>query len=308
MEQRHRTGWIPYIVPVKDYHKDHWACQGWRGSASHLIHIIIVKNGKVWYKIVEHLNISPLQRYPINQTLLKDEHMVRLFRTTTAQTTLPPEVQTYLHAPRLPERVPWREVDYAVLDLETTGLNARRDAILSIGLVEVRQGRVQLDSSWYALVQPPAGVQVPAASIRIHGLLRGDVAHAPHLTDVLPELLERLAGRVLVVHFARMDVDFLARALQQTWRVQLRGPALDTMQIAQGLYHQERWLTGHDGMRPVTSLRELAEQVHLPIANEHNALSDAITTAQLFLAQAIRLERRGNGSLQHLLQMGRCLR
>ncbi len=236
--------------------------------------------------------------------------MVRFqwFNPTTARHRIPAVVQEYLAAPRPPERVPWRDVPYAVLDLETTGLNARRDAILSIGLVEIIQGRVQLERSWYALVQPPAGVQVPAASIRIHGLLRGDVAAAPCLEEVLPQLLERLTGRVLVVHFARMDVDFLARALQQTWQVKLRGPALDTMQIAQTLYHQERWLTGHDGMRPVTSLRELAEQAHLPIHNEHNALSDAITTAQLFLAQAVRLERRGGGMVQHLLQAGQCLR
>jgi DNA polymerase-3 subunit epsilon len=232
----------------------------------------------------------------------------QFFTNSASRAAEPPIIQHYTAASRIPERVAWRDAAYTVLDVETTGLNPRRDAILSIGLVEIEQGRILLERAWYALVQPPPHITVPADSIRIHRLFRGDVAAAPTLEQILPELLERLMGRVLVVHFAQIDVDFLNRALHQLWRTKLRGPALDTMRIAQALYHQERWLTGHDGMQSVTNLRELAERANLPIHNEHHALSDAITTAQLFLTQATRLERRGEGLLLHLLNRGRCLR
>ncbi len=234
--------------------------------------------------------------------------MVQFLTNSASRAIEPPIMKHYTAAACIAERVAWRDVGYAVLDVETTGLNTKRDAILSIGLVEIEQGRIMLERTWYALVQPPPHVTVPAESIRIHRLFRGDVAAAPTLDQILPELLERLMGRVLVVHFAQIDIDFINRALHQLWRAKLRGPALDTMRIAQALYHQERWLTGHDGMHSVTSLRELAQRYNLPIHSEHNALSDAITTAQLFLAQATRLERRGEGLLLHLLNKGRCLR
>lgn len=224
------------------------------------------------------------------------------------QQPLPVGIQRYLDAPQPDMQLPWRAVPYTVLDIETTGLNPRRDAMLSIGMVEIENGRIQLDRRWYTLLRPPDDIVVSPESIRIHGLFRSDVAHAPSPLDVLPELLSRLCGRVLIVHFAPIDIDFLNRALRSFWGITLRGPALDTVLLAQTLYHHERWTAGDDGMNPTTALCTLAEQAGLPIHAQHNALGDALTTAQLFLSQATRMERRGMSTLRKLLNAGRCLR
>jgi DNA polymerase-3 subunit epsilon len=58
----------------------------------------------------------------------------------------------------------------------------------------------------------------------------------------------------------------------------------------------------------ITALGPLAAQAGLPVYSEHNALSDALTTAQLFLSQAMQMERQGEGTLRRLLKAGRCLR
>jgi DNA polymerase-3 subunit epsilon len=110
------------------------------------------------------------------------------------------------------------------------------------------------------------------------------------------------------VHFAPIDVDFISRALRSLWGVALRGPALDTIRLAETLYHRQRWTLGHDGMQMITALGPLAAQAGLPVYSEHNALSDALTTAQLFLSQAMQMERQGEGTLRRLLKAGRCLR
>ncbi|NJO06486.1 MAG: 3'-5' exonuclease [Chloroflexaceae bacterium] len=228
----------------------------------------------------------------------------------TQRAHLPPCVEEYLATSRPVDEKSWRDVSYSVLDLETTGLIANRDVILSIGLVEIDQGRIHLERNWYSLVQPPPDVQVPAESICIHKLMHCDLVDAPALREVLLELLARLRGRVLVVHFAQIDIEFLKRALRKLWGVPMQGPAIDTMRIAQMMYQQDMRLMGEEGMgrRMVTSLSELAEDARLPIYEQHNALTDALTTAQLFLAQATRLERRGMGTLRGLLRAGRCLR
>ncbi len=221
-------------------------------------------------------------------------------------TDLPTVVSSYLDAP-LPERsTPWRDVPYSVLDIETTGLNARRDSMLSIGMVDIDEGRVQLDRCWYTLLHPGDDVQVPAESIRIHGLFHQDMVSARPIEDVLFELLERLRGRVLVVHFARIDVDFLDAAFRKLWGVPLHGPAIDTMRLAQMIQHNDRWLTGHDGENVVTALEPLARQAGVPVHHQHHALGDAITTAQLFLAQAVRLAGYTDGRLRDLLKAGAC--
>ncbi len=221
---------------------------------------------------------------------------------------LPNFVQHYLNAPKVDEYTSWRNVPYSVLDIETTGLNPRRDAILSIGMVDIESGRVRLDRQWYSLLKPPEGMVVPAESLRIHGLLRREVARARSPEEVLPEILDRLMGRTLIVHFAPIDIDFLNRALRDHWGIGLRGPAIDTVRLAQTIYHNERWTTGHDGAQMATALSPLAQQAGIPIHNEHNALGDALTTAQLFLVQATRLEQLGGNSLRRLLKAGRCLR
>jgi len=227
----------------------------------------------------------------------------------TRQTPDAPDVvQRYLNATGPDERASWRDVPYSVLDVETTGLNSRRDAMLSIGIVDIDDGRIRLDRQWYTLLRPPDHVKVSAESIRIHGLLRQDVATARPPEEVLPELLAHLTDRVLVVHFAPIDVDFISRALRSLWGVALRGPALDTIRLAETLYHRQRWTTGHDGMQMITALGPLAAQAGLPVYSEHNALSDALTTAQLFLSQAMQMERQGEGTLRRLLKAGRCLR
>ncbi len=222
-------------------------------------------------------------------------------------TEIPDMIQNYLDAPRPDDRAPWREIPYSVLDIETTGLNARRDAILSIGLIDIDDGRVRLDRQWYTLVRPPEHVNASPESIRIHGLLHTDVADAPPATDILPELLKRLLGRVLIVHYAPIDVDFLNHTLRQQWSVGLRGPAIDTMRLAETLHHYQRWTAGNNGNN-ATALGPLAAQAGIPVHTQHNALGDALTTAQLFLAQATRMESLGNDSLRTLLKAGRCLR
>jgi DNA polymerase III subunit epsilon len=218
----------------------------------------------------------------------------------------PDWLQAYLAGPWPSQRMLWRAANYCVLDVETSGLDARRDELLAVGLVEVEAGRIRLDRTWYSLVRPPEGILVGAGSIRIHQLTRAELADAPPLTTVLPELLERLRGRVLVVHVAQIDVRFLNRALKNAYGVKLHGPKLDTARLAMTLHYHAQILgeARADMPAPAIHLRALAERFGLPVYPQHNALTDAITTAQLFLAQANRLQHQGRTTLGGLLRAG----
>lgn len=204
------------------------------------------------------------------------------------------------------QRTPWREASYVVLDVETSGLNARRDSLLAVGLVEIADGRIHLDRRWYTLIRPPEGLLVGAESIRVHGLTRAELAEAPTFAIVLPELLQRLVGRVLVVHVAQIDVGFLNQALKQFCGARLHGPILDTARLAMTL-HQHAQLLGEvspDLPAPAIQLRGLVTRFNLPIYGQHDALNDALTTAQLFLAQATHLNQQGVQTLKGLLRAG----
>ena len=204
-----------------------------------------------------------------------------------------PAAAAYQAAPSTPARRPWREGRYCVVDLELTGLDPRRDEIVSFGAVPIDDGRVSAEQAVYGLVRP-AGPLSPQ-SVLIHGLRAPDLAGAPEAADALPALLQAMTGRVLVAHVARVERAFLARALR-SFGVSLRGPVIDSALVAQV------WLAERDGAARTRSpsLGELAAALGLPEHRPHHALGDALTTAQVFIAAATLLDgRRGEtvGSL-----------
>jgi DNA polymerase III subunit epsilon len=139
---------------------------------------------------------------------------------------------------------------------------------------------------------------VPAGAVRVHGLLPGELEAAPPLAEQLATLLDRTAGDVLVVHVAEVDRAFLDAAMRRVWGCPLNATVLDTARMAAALDRRLQ-LARPLGRLPGTSLRlaDLAHAHGLPVHPEHDPLHDALTTAQLFLALATRLERHGRGTL-----------
>ncbi|WP_028457059.1 3'-5' exonuclease [Chloroflexus sp. Y-396-1] len=214
-------------------------------------------------------------------------------------------VRAYQAFPEPDPKLPWREVPYTVIDVETTGLDPRHDALIAIGAVNVENGRVLLKQTWYSLIRPPADREPSVESIRIHHLTPEELQHAPPPAEVLAELLQRIAGRVLVVHVAQVDVRFINAALRP-FGGRLRRPILDTARLALTLHLSARWSgeQPHDMPDPAIELRALATALGLPVYAQHNALNDAVTTAQLFIAQATILADQGRNNLAGLIRAG----
>jgi DNA polymerase-3 subunit epsilon len=140
-----------------------------------------------------------------------------------------------------------------------------------------------------------------AETIRIHGLRPADLAHAPPLADALGLMLEALAGRVLVAHPSWVERDFLSAALAPAG-ARLKEPVICTATLA------GRAL-GPNGPGPrEVSLADAVAALGLPSHDPHTAAGDALTTAQLFVALATRLDREEAqtlGSLSRLAQARR---
>ena len=94
------------------------------------------------------------------------------------------------------------------LDTETTGLNAARDEILEIGILD-DQGRALLDS----LVRPVKKRTWREAQA-IHGISPTDVATAPTLDELRPDIINAVRGREVVIYNAAFDSRFLPAELE----------------------------------------------------------------------------------------------
>src|SRR5512144_1216909 len=106
---------------------------------------------------------------------------------------------------------PWDSLVYWALDVETGGLDAKRDPIIAVGMVPVRGGRIRLGECYRTLVRPEGESRITSASVTARQFVTRDLSGAPSLAQVLPEIDRRLREGVLLVHHASIDVAFLKR-------------------------------------------------------------------------------------------------
>ncbi|MYL23210.1 3'-5' exonuclease [Halomonas alkaliantarctica] len=187
----------------------------------------------------------------------------------------------------LPEPdTPISDVPMAALDMETTGLDERRHAILSIGVVPFTLNRIRLAERRYWVVKPPRPLS--ASSVAYHHITHSEIAHAPDLNDILEPLLEALAGRVVVVHFRNIERPFLDAAVKARRGEGVMFPMIDTMSLEARLHRQSLWSRFRRWLgRPPVSIRLNAsrDRYGLPLYQGHHALVDALATAELLQAQ-----------------------
>lgn len=155
---------------------------------------------------------------------------------------------------------------YVCLDLETTGLNPKRDRIIEIGAVKVRRG--QEVESFSTFVNP--GRALEARITELTGIRDEDLAQAPDIRAVLPGLLAFLGEDVLVGHRISFDYSFVKKAATDA-KMDFQAFGVDTLQIARiCLPEVEK-----------KNLEYLCRYYQIP-HKAHRALDDARATGQLY--------------------------
>ncbi len=185
----------------------------------------------------------------------------------------------------------WEQVVFWALDLETSGLHPGDDRIISVGMVPVRHGAIRYGERFASLVRPAVLEGLSTEGIRAHHLLPSDIAGAPRLEEILPQIDRRLREGALLVHFSSLDLAFLRNAYRRTGRIWPRPPIVDTVDLLLRLHRRQQQWTPHPPP-PRTGLTEARTALGLPAYPAHDALSDALATAELFLVLRARLNLR----------------
>jgi len=184
---------------------------------------------------------------------------------------------------------------FLVLDVETTGLDAAKHHIVSLGWVEIMQGELALETARHFLVKPPVSV---GQSAIYHGLHDHQLQQALELGEVLNIFLQQAAGAVLVAHHARLEQQFLQTACQRVFGNSPRFRLLDTMQIEWQRLLQQNKVVKSDGLR----LAQCLSRHQLPSGLFHHALEDAYSCALLLLCQ-IKQSRSNSTTLGDLYRL-----
>jgi len=171
-----------------------------------------------------------------------------------------------------------RDTDFLVVDLETSSLDANTGEILSIGWVEISQGKIRPSTAEHCFLKSENGV---GNSATIHHIRDCELETGRTLIDVAQHFLEVAKGKVLVFHHAPLDMAFLNKASRRLFSVPLLLPVVDTLEI------EKKILLRHQDFLKKGALRLGAcrDRYHLPVYPAHDALMDAMATAELLLAQ-----------------------
>lgn len=186
-------------------------------------------------------------------------------------------MRRYLDAPLPSGSDDARTADYLALDLETTGLDPSTDAIVSVGYVPLSNGRIHLTGARHQFVRIDRSVEQSAT---IHHIVDADLDDARSERDVLDAVLDAMRGRVLLVHHAPVDAGFLRAACQRVYGVPLVARIVDTLDLAR----RRRDRSDHVVRDGELRLHALRAAYGLPRYPAHDALTDALSTAELFLA------------------------
>jgi DNA polymerase-3 subunit epsilon len=186
---------------------------------------------------------------------------------------------------------------FVVIDIETTGLHAKTDYIVSIGWVVIEAQELVLAQSKHYLIASPVSV---GQSAIFHGVHDHDLKKGLQLSDVLTELFGVIAGSVLVAHHANIEQQFLTVACQRLYGKAPKLRFVDTMALEwQRLQQQGKVLKQRD-----LQLNACLERYHLPTSQQHHALADAFSCALLLLCQ-LKQSREPDRTLADLYKMAR---
>lgn len=184
---------------------------------------------------------------------------------------------------------------FVVIDLETTGNAPKKgDNIIQIAAVVIEEGKIT--EKYDSFVQP--GIHIPIFIKELTGITDEMVKHAPNFSQIAPTIMSLLDGAYFIAHNVQFDLSFLNNELVHAGYEEFTGPVIDTVEMARIVYPTA------DGYQ----LNELASMIGFDHDRPHQADSDALVTAQLFLQMVEKLNSLPEQTLQSLFALSTCLK
>lgn len=156
---------------------------------------------------------------------------------------------------------------YSVIDVETTGLSAGGgDRVLEIGIAQLLE-----DGSIMAVLDTLVNPEGPVRATHVHGINQEMVIEAPLFRDIVPQMDRILDGTVIAAHNASFDLGFLREEYRRS------GMKFPQVKPACTLVMARRFLAA----LPSRSLESCRRHLGITDEGAHNALADALATAEL---------------------------
>lgn len=181
-------------------------------------------------------------------------------------------------------------IRFVVFDTETTGLNIKKDRILSIGTVGITEHTIKISDSFECYISQDI---FKNDSVKIHGILKEGHHKKVGEEEAIEQFLNHIQNAVLVAHHAVFDIAMINTSLKRMGLHKLKNRVLDLGYIFKKTNIEK---TSRDHF----SLDDLARRFNIPQHDRHTASGDAYITALLFLKILSQLKLKNKITLHEL--------
>jgi len=166
--------------------------------------------------------------------------------------------------------------EYVCLDCETSGLNPKKDEILSIGAVHIKDNKILMRKTFNIFLKPSKNIN--PESIKIHHIRPIDLENGLDAKEGICQLLDFIGSRSIVGYYIKFDVAIISRYTKEYIGIKLPN---ETIEVSSMYYKTKRKRSDYQfvDLRFDTILKNL----NIPSLGKHDALNDAIMTAMMFL-------------------------
>jgi DNA polymerase III epsilon subunit-like protein len=185
-----------------------------------------------------------------------------------------------------PAHTPLERLTFVAIDCESTGLDARRDRLVSFAAVRISPGLVVEPQPLLDVLVDP-GIAVPSHASAIHGLTQEALAGAPRFAQAFDAIAHAMEDGVVLGHHVSFDLELLSAEAARAGRRWRAPAAIDTALLRAGF-------GGHSGHADLEQL--LHGEGVVVRGRRHSAAGDALMTADLFVALAHRLRGLGRAT------------
>ncbi|MFA0413313.1 exonuclease domain-containing protein [Vibrio renipiscarius] len=214
-----------------------------------------------------------------------------------SSTILPNALRSLLTQPIVEHHIKAKDRSFVVFDLETTGLNCEDDLILSIGWVVINNGVIDLASSQHLYINTDS--QIKPETAVINHIVPQMLTDGITIHDAMAAFFAIAEDKCIVAHGCMIEENFINQYLLRAYGIS--PPPLiwfDTLNIEKNLNN----IINKQNQCSVT-LSDTRSRYGLPEYNGHNALVDAVATAELLLAQMKRIAPNGDTTISSLYRL-----
>ena len=166
--------------------------------------------------------------------------------------------------------------EFVSFDCETTGLNPKKDEILSIGAVKIIQNKIELSESFERFLSPVNDIS--KESIKIHHIRPCDIKNSIDSKVAIEEFLHFIGNRTLIGYYIKFDIALINRYAKEIIGTTIPNKSIE---LSNMYYKRYKKKSSHEFVD--LKFDTIMDELDLPKLGQHDAVNDAVMSAMMYL-------------------------